>query len=155
MTRTVGKRMQWVSASLVVFVGALALGCGGCGGNGGGKSASTSNNTTGNGGDKPPPAQVTGEQLAELKRFFDRKRRVVTRCFTEALEADAIAVDQAFITVGLRIDPGGSAANVRVVKASIRVASLSDCVVSYVKSWTFPELAKAMDYSYRFGFQKL
>ena len=153
MTWTVGKATQGVSASLVVFVGALALGCGG---SGGGKSESTgNNNTSGNGGNKPAPPEVTGEQLAELKRFFDRKRRVVTRCFTEALEADAIQVDQAFITVGLRINPGGSAANVRVVKASIRVASLSDCVVNYVKSWTFPELAKALDYSYRFGFQKL
>ena len=122
----------------------------------GAKSESTTSKTTNgqadNGGNN---AEISGELLDELKRFFDRKRRVVTRCYSDALQAGQLNVDQAHVTIGLRVLPGGRADKVHVVNSSVTSAALTDCVINYVKSWTYIEVPKALDYSYRFGFEKL
>jgi hypothetical protein len=109
------------------------------------------------GGELPEEGAVADTQrLEEIRRAFDRRSRLVGRCFSEAVDAGEIpASASGTVTVELVITPAGKATKVRVTQASLKSDTLHRCVVQSVERMSLPNLSRDMDYSYRFGFEWL
>lgn len=99
---------------------------------------------------------ISAEKFEEVRSFFDRKRRLVSRCFVKALEAGEVKeTDDAKVQVTLTIEPNGKISNARITHCSHASKVLRGCVLEYVKGWTVTTLPKPFDYSYTFGMGRL
>ncbi len=99
---------------------------------------------------------IPAEKFEEVKRFFDHKRQLVSRCFVKALDAGEVKeTDNADVQVTLTIMPDGSVVNARVTSCTPSSKVLRSCVLGHVKSWKVTTLPKKFDYSYTFGMGRL
>lgn len=99
---------------------------------------------------------ISDEDLEAVTLYFDRKRTVVSRCFTDAMDAgEAGDAKELFLTVTVKVHPGGKATNVRFSDATVRSESIETCVREHIEKWTLPEVKQAFDYSHRYGFNAL
>jgi outer membrane biosynthesis protein TonB len=97
---------------------------------------------------------IPPEKLDEIKAQFDRKRDLVSRCYPQAIEAGELAKDaKGYVTVGVTIQPDGSARAVKVLEATLASQKLTSCVLDHVKRWTFTTLPRPLDYSYTYSFE--
>ncbi len=108
-------------------------------------------------GEEEEAALIPAQTLDEIERFFDRKRRTMVHCFTDALSAGEIGkrTREAWITVSMTITPAGKATSVSIADASVDSPVLATCVKGYVGNWVLPAPPEPLDYSYRFGFSAL
>jgi hypothetical protein len=107
-------------------------------------------------GDDGGDVLIPAEKFEEVKSFFDRKRRLVSRCFVKALEAGEVKeTDDAKVQITMTIKPNGKISNAKITRCSHASPVLRGCVLDYVKSWTVTTLPKDFDYSYTFGMGRL
>ena len=141
-----------VLAVAVFLVAVLSPGCGG--------SKKTTEQPTGGDTEIEPQGEddtlIPPEKLDAIKSFFDRKRKVVTRCFTEAVQAGELGKNaEGYVTVKMTILASGELKNVAIADASLDSARLHECLVAYVQGWTVTDLPKSLDYTYTFAFATL
>ena len=99
---------------------------------------------------------IPDEDLEAITLYFDRKRTVVSRCFTDAMDANETGdAKELYLTVTVKVRPGGKATNVRFSDATVRSDSIESCVRDHIEKWTLPEVKQAFDYSHRYGFNAL
>ena len=99
---------------------------------------------------------ISDEDLEAVTLYFDRKNTVVSRCFTEAMDAgEAGDAKELYLTVTVKVLPGGKATNIRFSDATVRSQSLAKCVRDHIVKWTLPEVKQPFDYSHRYGFNAL
>ena len=107
-------------------------------------------------GDDGGDVLIPAEKYEEVRSFFDRKRRLVSRCFVKALdEGEVKETDDAKVQITVTITPGGRIKNARITKCSHASPVLRSCVLDYVNSWVVTRLPKKFDYSYTFGMGRL
>lgn len=125
----------------------------------GGKSQSPAEEpapSTGEGEDSGDSKLISDEDLEAVTLYFDRKNTVVSRCFTEAMDAgEAGEAKELYLTVTVKVLPGGKATNIRFSDATVRSQSLAACVRDHIVKWTLPEVKQPFDYSHRYGFNAL
>lgn len=126
------------------------------------------------GGNAPPPAEpgpvasdpsgasgdnpdlVTGDQMDEVQRMFDRKRNAVSRCLSAAVDAKQLPKNsRGKIALDVTISPAGRAENVGVIHATLDSALLAECVIARVKEIAFPALPKSFQTSYTYAFEAM
>jgi hypothetical protein len=104
-------------------------------------------------------ALISDEDLEAVRLYFERKRTVISRCFSDAMDGgevgDADKVRELFLTVTVTVYPDGKARNVRFSDATVRSDSIESCVRDHIDKWTLPEVAQAFEYSHRYGFNAL
>ena len=134
---------------------ALLAGCGGApkriddGTSGGGEEAEPDDEGGGD-ADMIPP-----EKLDEVNAVFVRKEDVVARCYAKALESKAIDMNKkGYVTVGLRVSPGGKPTNVRVLESTLSSDAVEGCIVDTMSGWSFPKLPTHLDTSYTYKFER-
>ncbi len=100
---------------------------------------------------------ISDEDLEAVRLYFERKRNVVSRCFSGAMDAGEVdeKVREMYLTVTVTVHPGGKARNVRFSDATVRSGSIESCVREHIDKWTLPEVSQAFDYSHRYGFNAL
>lgn len=99
---------------------------------------------------------ISDQDLEAVTTYFERKRTVVSRCFTDAMdEGEAGDAKELFLTVTVKVHPGGKATNVRFSDATVRSESIETCVREHIEKWALPEVKQAFDYSHRYGFNAL
>lgn len=99
---------------------------------------------------------ISDEDLEAVTLYFDRKRTVVSRCFTDAMdEGDAGDARALYLTVTVKVLPGGKARDVRFSDATVRSEGIEACVREHIEKWTLPEVKQPFDYSHRYGFNAL
>ena len=99
---------------------------------------------------------IPPEKLDQIQTFFDRKRRVVTRCYTQALESGDLSKNaEGYVTVSVTITTSGSLSNASIADATLESDSLNECILGYVEKWTVTSLPKPLDYTYSFRFLSL
>jgi predicted small lipoprotein YifL len=99
---------------------------------------------------------ISDQDLEAVTLYFERKRTVVSRCFTDAMDAgEAGDAKELFLTVTVKVQPGGKATSVRFSDATVRSEGIETCVREHIEKWTLPEVKQAFDYSHRYGFNAL
>lgn len=99
---------------------------------------------------------ISAQDLDTVTLYFERKNTVVSRCFTDAMDAgEAGEARELYLTVTVRVEPGGKATNIRFSDATVRSQSLAACVRDHIEKWTLPEVTQPFDYSHRYGFNAL
>lgn len=147
-------RLQAVSA-LALCAGLLGPGCGGA--------------------DKPAPAApeteneaeakaegsgsalISAEDLEAVSLYFERKRTVVSRCFSDAMDAREVpeGVRELYLTVTVTVHPDGKARDARFSDATVKSETIESCVREHIGKWTLPEVSQSFEYSHRYGFNAL
>ncbi|MDB4964660.1 MAG: hypothetical protein JWN44_349 [Myxococcales bacterium] len=111
------------------------------------ETSTTPESSTGSGmNGEPTGSGVTPEQNDSIDALFRRKAPELQSCWTAEYEKNHDRKVEGDITLGMNIQPSGSAANVRILKSTINNASIQDCVKQAVTGWTFPELSSVVPY---------
>lgn len=132
----------------------LVLAAAACGGGGSGKAASES--TAPEAAPESSGAVVSNETMDEIRRALDRKRNVVARCLTPAIDAGELPKNaRGRMTLQLTIEPGGKAGEVKVIKTSIESKTVEDCVIARVHEIEFPAVESSLPWSYTYGFEAM
>jgi hypothetical protein len=99
---------------------------------------------------------ISAQDLDTVTLYFERKNTVVSRCFTDAMDSgEAGDAKELYLTVTVKVLPGGKATNIRFSDATVRSQSLAACVRDHIEKWTLPEVSQPFDYSHRYGFNAL
>lgn len=98
---------------------------------------------------------IPEEKFEEIKRTFERKAGLVARCFPEAVAAGEVDKnDRIKLTVGVVIQPNGSASDIEILGTSKRSETIETCMVRTISRWEFTTLPKSLQYSYGFVLQR-
>lgn len=138
----------------LVLAASLGLGCGGkhadttpAAAPAGGGQAEAS----GGGDDMVPP-----EKIDEINRNLERKRPMMSRCLSLAVDNKELPRNAAGkVTVEIVISPSGTVDSAKVVRATLESKMLNDCVISRIKETPFPELPRSFETSYTYGFEAM
>jgi hypothetical protein len=111
-----------------------------------------------NGGGTPPSGDTAGmvpaEKMDEIKINLDRKRQIVSRCLAIAVDNRELPKStHGKLTLGFTISSSGHAGDIKVIKADFESKSVTDCVIKHVEEIQFPELPKALEWSYSYAFE--
>jgi hypothetical protein len=146
--------------SVVTAIAAIAL-CAGlatsCGGGARGSAGPGTPSESSEDGVITDSKLISAEDLDAVSTYFERKRNVISRCFTDAMDSGEVEekVREMYLTVTVTVYPGGKARNARFSDASTRSESVESCVRERIDSWTLPSVKQAFDYSHRYGFREL
>jgi hypothetical protein len=149
--------MNMMKKSLLLVVLAAVAACGSKNKNnaeesGGGGSVDP-NHTTGDPTDRSHE-QVDPVKMDEVNQLLDRKRQIMSRCLSTAVEAgDAPKNARGKITLAIKIGADGKATSVEVIKASIESKQVHGCVIRKVEEMTFPQMGKPFETSYTYAME--
>jgi len=144
-------------AGRVLLIAGLVLGCGG-------KHGDT---TPTSGGDGPPTARQGGEggegggmvppeKMDEVNRALQRKQPIMSHCLALAVDNGELPKNsRGKVTLEIVISPAGRADSVKVVRATLDSKSLNECLIAHVKEIQFPELPRAYETSFTYGFEAM
>jgi hypothetical protein len=140
-------------AGRVVVIAGVLLGCGG-------KHADTT--PSGGGGGGPPAAREGGEgggmmppdKMDEVNRALQRKQPTMSRCLALAVDAGELPKNsRGKVTLEIVISPAGRADTVKVVRTTLESKALAECLIAHVQEIQFPELPRAYETSFTYGFE--
>lgn len=139
----------------------LAAACGGSSGGGGEDTVEPAPCPECTSGNEDQPSEVDStiipeEKYEEIKKTFERKTGTVKRCYVEGFEAGEVEkAEKGHVTVGLTIQPDGSASDVKVMESSFKSDKVGECIVRMVSGWSFPTLPKSLDTSHTYVLDRL
>ena len=141
---------------LAVFVLVAAAACGGKNKTDteeGGDPMIDPNATTGDPTDRSDE-QLDPVKMDEVVRLLDRKRMIVSRCLSSAIDSgEAPKGARGKITLAISIAPSGKASSVEVVKTSFESQAVQGCVKEKVQDITFPQFKRQYDTSYTYAME--
>lgn len=141
--------------NLVLLVVLAAAACGSKNKNGaeeGGGGSIDPNATTGDPTDRSGE-QVDPRSMDEVNQLLDRKRMIVSRCLSQAVEAgNAPKNARGKITLAIVIE-NTKATSVEVIKSSIESKEVQGCAKRKVEEMTFPQMSKRYETSYTFAME--
>jgi hypothetical protein len=141
------------ASNLVALVGLSLLGCGGGGASSGKDTTAAETRPIEDDGGE---GVVSNETMDDIRRALDRKRNVVARCLTPAIEAEELPKNsRGRMTLGFVISPAGKAGEIEVVKTSLESKLLAACVIERVGEIEFPAVPKPLPWSYTYGFEAM
>jgi hypothetical protein len=146
---------------LPALAAGVLLGSGlGCGGGphadttppgGGGEAQVAAVGHGGDSGDAVPP-----DQIDEINRQLGRKRAVMSRCLSTAVDNKELPKNaRGKVTVEIVISPSGTADSVKIVRANLESKMLDDCIIGHIKEIAFPQLPRSFETSYTYGFEAM
>lgn len=98
--------------------------------------------------------QVDPVKMEEVNSLLDRRRPVVSRCLSLAVEAgNAPKSARGKLTVSLTVGTDGKAQDVKVVKTSIESPEVQDCVKRKVAEIAFPQMNRPFETSYTYAME--
>jgi len=99
-------------------------------------------------------AQVDPTKMEEVNQLLDRRRNIVSRCLSTAVEAgNAPKNARGKITLEIKIGGDGKATSVQVIKSSIESPEVQGCVKRKVEEIAFPQLNKPFETSYTYAME--
>jgi hypothetical protein len=98
--------------------------------------------------------QVDPVKMDEVINLLDRKRGIVSRCLSMAIEnGSAPKGSRGKITFAISIAPTGHTTSVEVVKTSIESKEVQGCVKRKIEEISFPPFSKQYDTSYTYAME--
>lgn len=144
-----------LSCALILATSATVTTLAACGGGSKSSGETTPNTTAAKPADENGTV-VSNETMDEIRRALDRKRNVVARCLTPAIDAGELPKNaRGRMTLELVITPAGKATDIKVIKTSIESKMVADCVIERVGEIEFPSVPDALPWSYTYGFEAM
>lgn len=98
--------------------------------------------------------QNDSRSMDEVNQLLDRKRQIVSRCLSMAVESgNAPKNAHGKITLEIKIGTSGKATSVEVIKATIDSPEVHGCVKRKVEEITFPVFSKPFETSYTYAME--
>ena len=142
-------RVNGAAAAVAFAVAFVAAACGGSDGPGAEEPAPPSE-------ESDRVAMVPEHRWVEIQHLFDRRRAMVSRCFSTAIDAGELTDDdRGYVTIMLQIDEQGRAQNARVEESTLDSQHLHGCILDHVRKWEFGSLPRTIEYSYSYQFETL
>ena len=136
----------------------MVLATGACGG---GKQADTTPAADTQAEEAPAPpaadtAMVPPEKMDQIVRLLDRKRRLVSRCLADAVDAQELPRNaQGKVTLEIVIAMSGKPQTVNIISSTLDSPRVNECVIEHVQAIQFPELPKVYPTSYTYAFEAM
>ena len=119
----------------------------------GGAGSIDPNATTGDTTDRSGE-QVDPMKMDEVRQLLDRKRNIVSRCLSMAIESGAAPKNaRGRIALAIKIAPSGQTTSVEVIKSGIESPEVQGCVKRKVEEITFPQMSKEYETSYTYAME--
>jgi hypothetical protein len=105
------------------------------------------------------PTDRSGEQIDpvkmdEVNHLLDRKRQIVSRCLSMAVEAgNAPKNARGKIVLSIKIGTDGRTTDVAVIKSSFESTEVQGCVKRKVEDITFPQMKRPYETSYTYAME--
>lgn len=152
-TATMTPRTMTPMTMAAMLLATLAAGCGGAS-----KPADTT--PSGGGAERAEPGggdgMVPPEKIDEITHSLERKRPIISRCLAIAVDNKELPKNSSGkVTLEIVISPSGRAESVKIVKATLESKMLDECIINHVKEIVFPELPKAFETSFVYGFEAM
>ena len=97
---------------------------------------------------------VDPTKLDEVNQLLERRRNIVSRCLSNAVEAgEAPKNARGKVTLEIKIGTDGKASSVEVIKSSIESKEVQGCVKRKVEEIEFPHMNKAFETSYTYAME--
>lgn len=120
---------------------------------GGGAGTIDPNATTGDTTDRSGE-QIDPVKMDEVNQLLDRKRMIVSRCLSTAVEnGNAPKNAHGKITLSIKIATSGKPSSVEVIKSSIESPEVQGCAKRKVEEMTFPQMSQPFETSYTFAME--
>jgi hypothetical protein len=98
--------------------------------------------------------QVDPRKMDEVRSLLDRKRNIVSRCLSMAIEnGNAPKNARGKIVLEIKISAAGQTTSVEVINASIESPEVQGCVKRKVEEITFPQMSKPYETSYTYAME--
>jgi len=109
----------------------------------------TSGDTTDRSGEQVDPVKMD-----EVRTLLDRKRGIVSRCLSMAIEnGNAPKNARGRVVLAIKIAPTGHTTSVEVIKSGIESTEVQGCVKRKVEEIVFPEMSKEYETSYTYAME--
>ena len=100
--------------------------------------------------------QIPMDKLDEVNKLLARRNPTVSRCLAFVVDnKDLPRNSKGKMTISLTISPAGKVSDVKVTSDGLNSKPLEDCVIGKIKELEFPQLPKALDTSYTYGFEAI
>jgi hypothetical protein len=97
--------------------------------------------------------QIDPAKMDEVNQLLDRRRNIVSRCLSQAVEAgNAPKNAHGKMTLEIKI-ANGKATSVQIVKSSIESQEVQGCVKRHVEEIAFPQMKKPFETSYTYAME--
>lgn len=92
--------------------------------------------------------------MDEVNHLLDRKRNIVSRCLSMAIENGSAPKNaRGRIVLAIKIAPSGRTSSVEVIKSGIESPEVQGCVKRKVEDITFPQMTKEFETSYTYAME--
>ena len=119
----------------------------------GGGGSIDPNHTTGDPTDRSGE-QVDPVKMDEVNQLLGRKRQIMSRCLSTAVEAGNSPKNaRGKVTVGIKIGADGKVTGVEIIKASIESKEVHGCVIRKIEEMTFPQMGQPFETSYTYAME--
>jgi hypothetical protein len=119
----------------------------------GGGGSIDPNATTGDTTDRSGE-QVDPVKMDEVRILLDRKRNIVSRCLSMAIENGSAPKNaRGRVVLAIKISPTGHTTSVEVIKSGIESTEVQGCVKRKVEEIVFPEMSKEYETSYTYAME--
>lgn len=99
---------------------------------------------------------VPPEKMEEIQRLLERRRPAVSRCLSAAVDAKELPKSaRGKITLAIVVGTGSRADSVKVISSTLESEILTKCVVEKVHEIPWPEIPKAYETTYSYGFEAM
>ncbi len=141
-----------VGMAVVALGSVLALGA--CGGGGSRPAASEPTDETGEAAKRPDGPGVDPEVFDELTRTFNKKRGLVARCYSSAVESGKLDKKaKGRISVQVSITADGTPKGVKATQDTLRSPEVTSCVTDMIATWQLPEPGDTCEFSFSYDFE--
>ena len=95
---------------------------------------------------------IPEEKFDEIKRVFESKASVVSRCYVNGIEAGEIDKSaKGHVTVGVTVTTSGAASDVKILESDLGSQAIEGCIRDLVTTWTFTDaLPKPVETSHTY-----
>jgi hypothetical protein len=98
--------------------------------------------------------QVDPMKMDEVRQLLDRKRNIVSRCLSMAIENGSAPKNaRGKVVLAIKISAAGQATSVEVIKSGIESTEVQGCVKRKVEEITFPQMSKEYETSYTYAME--
>jgi len=141
------RRLLGIELAALTLVSTLAAGCAETSASSGGGVRVVKNEES-----SAPTGGIPPDKQAEIQLLLQQRDPSTLKCYQDVLDEKHTRAFKGSVTVEVTVVPGGKASDVRVTGGSLNNKEVSDCLITKLKDYEYPDVPSSgtMQYVYRF-----
>lgn len=95
---------------------------------------------------------LTPDQMEQVQRTINVGMPTIIRCYTDEAERQNNRKLKGSLVVKILIGTAMAATDVQISESTLNAPSLNECIISVVRNWEFPRLAKPAWFTFPYDF---